>query len=158
MHLIDHGRNYVEKKYQRPFIEKTFRNFLSKTLPKPKIFKFLILFAKLGQIFKFLLPKNLKSMLDVAPKKIYRKTWCSPIGDANHHFDIGSMTINHLAQPKCSTSLFALISSSSISSLLLCTDKATTRLGPNNLRPSAISFAISLASSLIIISRFTAAS
>ena len=74
MHLIDHGRNYVEQKYERPFIEKIFRNFLSNTLPKPKIFKFLILFAKIGQIFKFLLPKNLKSMLDVAPKKIYSKT------------------------------------------------------------------------------------
>ena len=74
MHLIDHGRNYVEQKYKRPFIEKQFRNFLSNTLPKPKIFKFLILFAKIGQIFKFLLPKNLKSMLDVAPKKIYKKT------------------------------------------------------------------------------------
>ena len=74
MHLIDHGRNYVEQKYKRPFIEKQFRNFLSNTLPKPKIFKFLILFAKIGQIFKFLLPKNLKGMLDVAPKKIYKKT------------------------------------------------------------------------------------
>ena len=74
MHLIDHGRNYVEKKYKRPFFERIFRNFLSKTLPKPKIFKHLILLAKLGQFFKFLLPKKLKSMLDVAPKKIYRKT------------------------------------------------------------------------------------
>ena len=74
MHLIDHGRNYVEKNYQRPFYQRAFRNFLSKTLPKPKIFKFLIFFAKIGQIFKFLLPGNLKSMLDVAPKKIYSKT------------------------------------------------------------------------------------
>jgi len=74
MHLIDHGRNYVEKNYQRPFYQRIFRNFLSATLPKPKIFKFLIFFAKIGQIFKFLLPHNLKSMLDVAPKKIYSKT------------------------------------------------------------------------------------
>tara|TARA_Y100001970_G_scaffold3321_1_gene3822 strand:- start:1028 stop:2329 length:1302 start_codon:yes stop_codon:yes gene_type:complete len=74
MHLIDHGRNYVEKNYQRPFYQRMFRNFLSLTLPKPKIFKFLIFFAKIGQIFKFLLPGNLKSMLDVAPKKIYSKT------------------------------------------------------------------------------------
>ncbi len=74
MHLIDHGRNYVEKNYQRPFYQRMFRNFLSATLPKPKIFKFLIFFAKIGQIFKFLLPTNLKSMLDVAPKKIYGKT------------------------------------------------------------------------------------
>ncbi len=74
MHLIDHGRNYVEKKYKRPFTEKIFRDFLSKTLPNPKIFKFLIILAKIGQIFKFLLPKKLKSMVDVAPKKIYGKT------------------------------------------------------------------------------------
>ena len=74
MHLIDHGRNYVEKNYQRPFYQRIFRNFLSATLPKPKIFKFLIFFAKIGQLFKFLLPTNLKSMLDVAPKKIYGKT------------------------------------------------------------------------------------
>ena len=74
MHLIDHGRNYIEKKYKRSFSERTFRDFLSKILPKPNIFKFLILFAKIGQLFKFLLPKKLKSMLDVAPKKIYGKT------------------------------------------------------------------------------------
>tara|TARA_B100001029_G_scaffold174073_1_gene173740 strand:+ start:1246 stop:2547 length:1302 start_codon:yes stop_codon:yes gene_type:complete len=74
MHLIDHGRNYVEKKYKRPFFEKIFRDLLSKTLPKPKIFKYLIFFAKLGQLFKFLLPKKLKSMVEVAPKKIHRKT------------------------------------------------------------------------------------
>ena len=74
MHLIDHGRNYVEKNYQRPFYQRIFRNFLSTTLPKPKIFKFLIFFAKIGQLFKFLLPGNLKSMLDVAPKKIQSKT------------------------------------------------------------------------------------
>ena len=74
MHLIDHGRNYVEKNYKRPFYQRLFRNFLSKTLPKPKIFKFLIFFAKIGQLFKFLLPGNLKSMLDVAPKKIQSKT------------------------------------------------------------------------------------
>ena len=74
MHFIDHGRNYVEKNYQRPFYQRLFRNFLAKTLPKPKIFKFLIFFAKIGQLFKFLLPGNLKSMLDVAPKKIQSKT------------------------------------------------------------------------------------
>jgi glycolate oxidase iron-sulfur subunit len=74
MHLIDHGRNYVEKNYKRPFYQRVFRDFLSKTLPKPKNFKFLIFFSKIGQIFKFILPNNLKSMLDVAPKKIYSKT------------------------------------------------------------------------------------
>tara|TARA_B100000029_G_scaffold318834_1_gene311325 strand:+ start:1232 stop:2533 length:1302 start_codon:yes stop_codon:yes gene_type:complete len=74
MHLIDHGRNYVEKKYKRSFAERTFRDFLSKTLPKPNIFKFLILFSKFAKIFKFLIPGRLGSMLDLAPQKIYGKT------------------------------------------------------------------------------------
>ena len=74
MHLIDHGRNYVEKKYNRAFSERIFRDFLSKTLPKPNIFKFLILISKIGKIFKFLLPQTLRAMLDLSPKKIYGKT------------------------------------------------------------------------------------
>jgi len=74
MHLIDHGRQYVEKKYKRPFVERIFRDLLSKLLPKPNIFKFLILFSKVAKIFKFLMPGTLKSMLDVVPKKIYGKT------------------------------------------------------------------------------------
>ena len=74
MHLIDHGRNYVERKYKRPFLDRVFRNFLSKTLPNPKIFKFLIFISKIGRVFKFLIPGTLGSMLDLAPKKIYSKT------------------------------------------------------------------------------------
>ena len=38
MHLIDHGRNYVEETYKRPFLDRVFRNILSFVLPKPKVF------------------------------------------------------------------------------------------------------------------------
>ena len=34
MHLIDHGRKYIEKTYNRPFQEKLLRNFLSAILPE----------------------------------------------------------------------------------------------------------------------------
>ena len=40
MHLIDHGRNYVEKKYKRPFFERLFRNFLSKHYQNQKFLNF----------------------------------------------------------------------------------------------------------------------
>ena len=33
MHVIDHGRKYIEKNYERPFFDKLLRNFLSITLP-----------------------------------------------------------------------------------------------------------------------------
>ena len=55
-------------------MDRVFRNFLSKTLPNPKIFKFLIFISKIGRVFKFLIPGTLGSMLDLAPKKIYSKT------------------------------------------------------------------------------------
>ena len=74
MHLIDHGRNYIEKKYKRPFSERIFRDFLSMSLPRPNIFKYLVLLSRIGKFFKFLMPKSLKSMLDLAPTKIQKKT------------------------------------------------------------------------------------
>ena len=74
MHLIDHGRQYIEKKYKRPFKERVFRDFLSKTLPKPNLFKFLIFASNFVKIFKFLMPKSLRSMLELAPKNTYGRT------------------------------------------------------------------------------------
>ena len=38
MHLIDHGRNYVEETYKRPFLDRSFRSILSFVLPRPKVF------------------------------------------------------------------------------------------------------------------------
>ena len=33
MHVIDHGKKYIEKNYERPFFDRLIRNFLSVTLP-----------------------------------------------------------------------------------------------------------------------------
>ena len=45
MHLIDHGRNHVERTYKRPFFQKLFREALSIVLPRPKLFKVLTFFT-----------------------------------------------------------------------------------------------------------------
>ncbi len=74
MHLIDHARNHVEKTFQRPFLDRMFRTLLSKILPKPTIFKFVIIMSKFVKPFKFLMPINLKSMLELSPNKIQKKT------------------------------------------------------------------------------------
>ena len=70
MHLIDHGRNHVEQTYKRPFLDRLMRNFLSITLPNPKIFKLIILAVKIVKPFKFLLPKFLKNSLNLMPDNI----------------------------------------------------------------------------------------
>ena len=74
MHLIDHARKHVEKTFKRPFLDRMIRTLLSKILPKPMIFKFVIIMSKFVKPFKFLMPINLKSMLELSPNKIQKKT------------------------------------------------------------------------------------
>jgi glycolate oxidase iron-sulfur subunit len=69
MHLIDHGRNHVEKTYKRPFLDRLMRNILSFTLPNPRIFKILALSSKIIKPFSFLLPQFLKNSLNLMPNK-----------------------------------------------------------------------------------------
>ena len=71
-HLIDHGRNHVERTYKRPFFQKLFRNILSLILPNPRLFKVMTFFTKIILPFKFLLPKFLKNSLSLMPHKIQK--------------------------------------------------------------------------------------
>ena len=39
MHIIDHGKKYIEKNYERPFFDRAIRKFLSIVLPNTKYFR-----------------------------------------------------------------------------------------------------------------------
>jgi len=77
MHLIDHGRKYIEKNYERSFFDKIIRNFLSIVLPNNKLFKLSSLLVKIAIPFKLLLPSKIKDMMDLMPtffpKKILKE-------------------------------------------------------------------------------------
>ena len=73
MHLIDHGRNYVEETYKRPFLDRTFRNILSFALPRPKIFLILAWISKIIKPFSFLFPQFLRNSLKLMPDRIPSK-------------------------------------------------------------------------------------
>ena len=73
MHLIDHGRKYIEKNYERPFFDKIIRNFLSIVLPNPRLFKLSSFFVKLAKPFRFLFPSNIKNMIDLMPTSFPKK-------------------------------------------------------------------------------------
>ena len=73
MHLIDHGRNYVEETYKRPFFDRIFRNILSFVLPRPKVFLLMALSSKIIKPFSFLFPKFLRNALNLMPGKIPSK-------------------------------------------------------------------------------------
>ena len=69
MHLIDHGRNHIERTYKRPFFERLIRNMLAYILPKPNFFKLLAKFTWLTKPLHLLLPKKLKHMVSFMPKE-----------------------------------------------------------------------------------------
>ena len=70
MHLIDHGRKYIEKTYNRPFQEKLLRNFLSAILPQRGLFKFFFIIAKLLKPISFIFPKKIKNMFFLLPSNV----------------------------------------------------------------------------------------
>jgi len=68
MHLIDHGRNHIERTYKRPFFESLIRNSLAVILPRPNLFKLLGRLAMLSKPLHFLLPEKIKHMISFMPK------------------------------------------------------------------------------------------
>jgi len=74
MHLIDHGRNHLEKTYKRPILERLFRNFLSATLPNPKTFKILSILVNIIRPISFIFPEFIKNSMKLMPSKFPKKT------------------------------------------------------------------------------------
>ena len=73
MHIIDHGKKYIEKNYERSIFDKLIRHFLSITLPNTKIFKLSSFLVKLIKPFKFLMPSKIKDMMELMPTHFPKK-------------------------------------------------------------------------------------
>jgi glycolate oxidase iron-sulfur subunit len=69
MHLIDHGRNHIEKTYKRPFSDRFIRNFLSRTLSKSINFRIIAILTQFVKPFSFLFPKKIREMIKFMPGK-----------------------------------------------------------------------------------------
>ena len=69
MHLIDHGRNHIEKTYKRPLIDRFLRNFLSIVLSKPFNFKIVSIFARIIKPFGFLFPNTI--FLEISVRRTF---------------------------------------------------------------------------------------
>ncbi len=74
MHLVDHGRNHIEKTYKRPFGDRFIRYFLSRVLSKSNNFKITLFLAQFIKPFKLFFPKKVREMISLMPKKIPKKT------------------------------------------------------------------------------------
>ncbi|MEI7711713.1 MAG: glycolate oxidase subunit GlcF [Rhodospirillales bacterium] len=76
MHLVDHARAYIENTYKRPFAERMLRTILGATIPRPGLFRFALMGARLARPFAGLIPgksmlaKRLRAMLALAPASV----------------------------------------------------------------------------------------
>ncbi|MFN3232082.1 MAG: glycolate oxidase subunit GlcF [Alphaproteobacteria bacterium] len=73
MHLIDHARVHVEQTYKRPFADRTIRSLLGWLMPRPGLFRWALMGAKLARPFKGLMPGRLKQMVALAPEGLLTK-------------------------------------------------------------------------------------
>ena len=74
MHLIDHGRNHIEKTYKRSFGDRFIRNFLSKVLSEPMYFRIIGILTQFLKPFRFFFPKKIREMIDFMPGRFPKKT------------------------------------------------------------------------------------
>ncbi len=71
MHLVDHARAYIEKRYKRPLSDRALRWLLARIIPYPGRFRLALLGAKIGRPFaRFLPDPRLRAMLRMAPRRI----------------------------------------------------------------------------------------
>ena len=71
MHLVDHARDYIEKTYRRPFMDRMLRRVLAWVIPHPTRFRLALLGAKIVHPLAFLLPDpRLRAMVAMAPKTV----------------------------------------------------------------------------------------
>jgi glycolate oxidase iron-sulfur subunit len=70
MHLVDHGRRWIEQKYQRPLAERALRRMLGHLLTRPARFRLALRGAVLAKPFARFLPGRLAPLLALAPASV----------------------------------------------------------------------------------------
>lgn len=71
MHLIEHGREHVEKTYRRPWRERALRWILKEVIPYPRRFRLALLGARIARPLAGLMPDHrLRAMIAMAPDSL----------------------------------------------------------------------------------------
>jgi len=69
-HLVDQGRKHIEETYRRPLMDRILRWGLAMTIPYPARFRLALTAAKLARPLAPMLPKRVRSMLALAPRRL----------------------------------------------------------------------------------------
>jgi glycolate oxidase iron-sulfur subunit len=78
MHLVDHGRRHIARTYRRPLLDRWIRKVLAAVLPRPGLFRWALMGARLAQPFRTLLPTRFQAILKLAPRSLGRSAILAP--------------------------------------------------------------------------------
>jgi glycolate oxidase iron-sulfur subunit len=70
MHLVDHGRAYIEETYTRPLADRLLRTLLAVILPRPSLFRVALVLGWLARPLAGIMPDRLRAMLRLTPAVI----------------------------------------------------------------------------------------
>ncbi len=78
--LLEEARPRLDKLVKRPFTDRLLRAMLTRILPYPGRFRFALKMSGLGRVFSWLMPKNMRPLLDMAPKRLPRSAEVAKAG------------------------------------------------------------------------------
>lgn len=78
--LLEEARPRLDKLVKRPFADRLLRAMLTRILPYPGRFRFALKMSGLGRVFSWLMPKNMRPLLDMAPKRLPRSAEVAKAG------------------------------------------------------------------------------
>jgi glycolate oxidase iron-sulfur subunit len=78
MHLVDQGRRHIARTYRRPPIDRWTRRALAAVLPRPGLFRWALMAARLAEPVRSLLPERMQAMLKLAPRSAGRSAAIGP--------------------------------------------------------------------------------
>ena len=78
--LLEEARPRLDKLVKRPFADRLLRAILTRILPYPGRFRFALKMSGLGRVFSWLMPKNMRPLLDMAPKRLPRSAEVAKAG------------------------------------------------------------------------------
>ncbi len=82
MHLVDHGRHYIEENYSRSWSDRLLRRVLAWLMPRPSLFRWSMVLGRIAKPFAGLLPatssdpggatllRRLRAMLEAVPDRV----------------------------------------------------------------------------------------
>ncbi len=78
--LLEEARPRLNKLVKRRFADRLLRAMLTRMLPYPGRFRFALKMSGLGRAFSWLMPENMRPLLDMAPKRLPRPAEVAKVG------------------------------------------------------------------------------